>query len=297
MSALDKYAARQQKALVSAAFRGDLEAVKQLLADGAVPDDGDYDGRTALQVCVGCGLRAGKLPARSSAQPVLWVAPCGAGEQVEAGAGPRRLHHPPCRWPASAGTWRWWRRCWRRAPPPPGRACWRPATTGTLRSGSCWSKWAPAGGPAVCGCHVSAASMMLRLHMLGHSAACASPGKTAFCPPAPACHAHADTRRPAPGLIAGHPGVDQERLRDRAQAAAGQLRGGHRAAVPRGAPQRRALAAHAAVRGRRRRAGERARCSLPSARLHAWGASPGAGTSPSPCRHACLWSLRPSPGT
>jgi ankyrin repeat protein len=64
--ALDKYAARQQKALVSVAFRGDLGTVQQLLAEGAVPDDGDYDGRTALQV----RPDAGKVPPAQTSE--LW---------------------------------------------------------------------------------------------------------------------------------------------------------------------------------------------------------------------------------
>jgi hypothetical protein len=47
---MDKHSARQVHALVVAAYTGDLAAVTQLLGEGAVPDDGDYDGRTALQV-------------------------------------------------------------------------------------------------------------------------------------------------------------------------------------------------------------------------------------------------------
>jgi hypothetical protein len=48
--ALDKYAAQQAHALVLAAYKGDLPAVQQLLADNVLPDSSSYDGKTALQV-------------------------------------------------------------------------------------------------------------------------------------------------------------------------------------------------------------------------------------------------------
>ena len=62
-AALDKYTAQQAHALVVAAYKGDLAAVQQLLADKVLPGSTSYDGKTALEVGFGRGSeRPQQLP-------------------------------------------------------------------------------------------------------------------------------------------------------------------------------------------------------------------------------------------